>query len=137
MDEAPITVFMQRGQTPLVDRLDSKGEWRGEVAWPVAGASEQTIALRPGRFTYRSTFGASTGGLWSGGLTFGLAGDQRADDGYALVTRGEPLERPLAILGQARVELRFVANAPGRRGGRAGSATSRLTVRPSWWPRAS
>ena len=120
MDEPPITVYMQRGQPPVVDRLDSRGEWRGEAAWPVPGASHRTLHLAAdGRLVdaaaaaegvdaipYRATVGARAGGLWSGGLVFGLAGDQRADDAWSLVYRSEPLAEELAILGNARARSR-------------------------------
>lgn len=112
LDEAPITVFMQRPQAPVVDRLDSEGSWRGEAAWPVPGATTRSLPISPGRVTYRATFGAAAGGLWSGGLTFGLAGDQRVDDAYAHVVRWDPLDADLSILGRAHAELELVADAP-------------------------
>ena len=112
MDGAPITVFMQRPQPPVVDRVVSEGSWRGEAAWPVQGASEVALDVAPGSFEYRATVGAATGGLWSGGLTFGLAGDQRVDDAFCHVVHWAPLEADLHLLGRARALLRVVADAP-------------------------
>ena len=104
MDEPPVTVFMQRAQPPVVDRVDTVGEWRAETAWPIPGATERVLHLGAGgrlgdgpgdagldTFEYRSTVGTS-GGLWSGGLQFGTAGDQRPDDAWSLVYATEPLD---------------------------------------------
>ncbi len=46
-----------------------------------------------------------TGGLWSGGIQFGLPGDQRPDEALSLVYTSEPLDDELAILGRARADL--------------------------------
>jgi predicted acyl esterase len=54
--------------------------------------------------TYHAAVGV-TGGLWSGGIQFGLPGDQRPDEALSLVSTSEPLEEELAILGVARAEL--------------------------------
>lgn len=140
MAEAPITVYMQRGDAPIPDGLDARGSWRGESTWPVPGATTRTMHLGAGgrlldarpdadraaadtddadtddaeaadAFEYRPTVGGRAGGLWSGGLPFGLPGDQRADDPWSLVYRSEPLEADLAILGQARATLPVRADA--------------------------
>ena len=123
MDEPPVTVFMQRAQPPVVDRVDTVGEWRAETAWPIPGATERVLHLGAGgrlgdgpgeaaldTFEYRSTVGTS-GGLWSGGLQFGTAGDQRPDDAWSLVYATEPLEEDVAIIGRPEVALHAVSSA--------------------------
>ena len=96
MDEPPVVVFMQEGEMPVVDRLDSAGTWRAETAWPAPGASERVLHLaadgaladEPGgdaadELRYDPTVGV-TAGLWSGGIHFGLPGDQRPDEALSL-----------------------------------------------------
>ena len=46
MAEPPVVVFMQEGEPPVVDRLESEGAWRAESTWPIAGASESVMYLR-------------------------------------------------------------------------------------------
>src|SRR5262249_22782132 len=79
-DEAPVVLYVQRYERPVVDRLDSVGEWRAETDWPPPGAGEQTLFLGAGgtleeragadgedTFEYVATLGV-TAGLWSGGM---------------------------------------------------------------------
>jgi hypothetical protein len=42
------------------------------------------------------------GGLWSGGLPFGLPGDQRKEDAYSLVYVSKPLDADLSIIGNPK-----------------------------------
>src|SRR5207237_4789973 len=96
MDEPPVVVYMQRSDPPDVARLDSAGEWRAERAWPVTGSSEQVFHLAAGNrlsataapegadeLAYHPGVGV-TGGLWSGGIQFGLPGDQRPDEALSV-----------------------------------------------------
>ena len=55
-------------------------------------------------YPYRPTVGIC-GGLWSGGVPFGLPTDQRPDEIYSVVYTSPPLEEDLEILGWARAEL--------------------------------
>ncbi len=132
MDEPPIVVYLQRSEPPVVDRLDSKGEWRAETAWPIPGAIERTWELAAGGrlepagaggagrdaaaagfddLAYDPTVGL-TAGLWSGGIQFGLPGDQRPDEALSLVYTSAPLETELAILGWPRATLTVDSTAP-------------------------
>jgi hypothetical protein len=52
-----------------------------------------------------------TGGLWSGGIRFGLPGDQRPDETFSLVYTSAPLEEDLAIIGWPRVRLHVSSTA--------------------------
>ncbi|MDX6591492.1 MAG: uncharacterized protein QOJ13_688 [Gaiellales bacterium] len=123
MDEPPVVVYMQEGEPPDADRLDSRGEWRAETSWPVAGATEETLYLADGgrltaqtedeaadALTYDPTVGTS-GGLWSGGLPMGLPGDQRPDEALSLTYTTPPLEDDLHVLGRPRVHLHVSSSA--------------------------
>jgi predicted acyl esterase len=110
-EEPPIAVFVQRFQEPAPDRIESAGEWRAEVSWPPPGATEQILHLGAGDLSEPSAQAGedvlnhvpsvgTSGGLWSGGVPFGLAGDQRAD------------EQDLTILGRARLVLHASFSAP-------------------------
>jgi predicted acyl esterase len=137
LEEPPVVVFVQRSEPPVVDRLDSAGEWRAETGWPPPGASERTFYLAPGGaladtagaegedvFEYVPAVGVA-GGLWSGGIQFGLPGDQRVDEAFSLVYTSEPLERELTIMGRPRVLLHVATTAPV-----LGFATSLSDVAP-------
>jgi hypothetical protein len=124
MDEAPVVVYMQRYQRPVVDRLETAGEWRAEHEWPAPGASDWVLYLGPDglladdpeaqggsdRFEYDPTVGLS-GGLWSGGLPFGLPGDQRLDEALSLVYTTPILEEDIHILGWPDVVLHASSSA--------------------------
>ena len=127
MDEPPVVVYMQRYQPPEPDRLDTPGGWRAEAGWPPPSASDQALYLgRNGclvtepqqrgaasfdTFDYHPAVGV-TAGLWSGGLPFGLSGDQRADEAFSLVYTSEPLAEEVHILGWPRAVLHISSSAP-------------------------
>jgi uncharacterized protein len=117
MDEPPVIVFEQHWDRPLVDRIDTTGSWRAETAWPPPGASELVLHLGEngklsgkagpaGRdsFEYVPTVGVC-GGLWSGGVPFGLPGDQRRDEALSFTYTTEPLEQNVHVLGRPRAVL--------------------------------
>lgn len=121
MDEPPVTVYMQRYQPPDPDRLDTPGAWRAEREWPLPGAGEQVLYLgnhgsltealcgsntprSVDTFDYNPTVGL-TAGLWSGGIPFGLPGDQRPDEACSLVYTTPPLTEDVHILGRPRAVL--------------------------------
>ncbi len=123
MKEPPVTVYMQEYQKPVVDRLESTGEWRAETAWPAPASAEKILYLgsngslgdRAGEdgsdsFDYRPTVGIC-GGLWSGGIRFGLPGDQRPDEAFSLVYTSPPLKEDVHILGWARAILDVSSSA--------------------------
>jgi uncharacterized protein len=116
MDEAPIAVFIQEAGSLSPTRLDTPGRWRGETSWPVPGASVTSLPVGPDGASpdlvpYDPSAGMA-GGLWSGGVPFGLTADQRADEGRSLVYASDPLVEPLTILGRARALLRVSTDAP-------------------------
>ncbi len=123
MDEPPVVVYMQHSQAPVVDRLETVGQWRAEINWPPPGAQAQTLYLEEGQrldrapgeagedsFEYNPTVGVA-GGLWSGGVQFGLPGDQRPDEALSLVYTTPPLESDVPILGWPRVLLCLSSSA--------------------------
>ena len=123
MDEPPVIVYMQHYENPVVDRLEAAGRWRAETDWPPPGADERALHLgeagsladAPGddgadEFEYRATVGV-TGGLWSGGLQFGLPGDQRPDEAFSLVYTSAPIEKDVHVLGRPRVVLHVSSTA--------------------------
>ncbi|MBI3763867.1 MAG: CocE/NonD family hydrolase [Chloroflexi bacterium] len=123
MDEPPIAIYMQSYQEPIVDRLDTVGAWRSEIAWPPSGAAEKVLYLggdnslreKSGAdgddlFEYNPAVGV-TGGLWSGGLPYGLPGDQRPDEAFSLVYTTPPLEEDVCILGWPHAILHVASSA--------------------------
>jgi uncharacterized protein len=118
MDEPPVIVFEQHWDRPLVDRTETTGVWRAETAWPPPGASDLVLHLSgagklsgeaaapDGRdsFEYVPTVGVC-GGLWSGGVPFGLPGDQRRDEALSLTYTTEPLDHNVHVLGRPRAVL--------------------------------
>jgi putative CocE/NonD family hydrolase len=123
MDDPPVVVYMQASEPPVVDRLDSAGEWRAESTWPAPGGSDRVLHLaesgrlteEPGRdgedvLAYHPAVGV-TGGLWSGGIQFGLPGDQRPDEALSAVYTTRPLDEELAILGWAHADLVVASSA--------------------------
>jgi len=75
----------------------------GALSDNAAPAAADTLA-------YHAAVGVA-GGLWSGGIQFGLPGDQRPDEALSLVYTSEPLDAELAILGVARAELVLESSA--------------------------
>jgi putative CocE/NonD family hydrolase len=122
MDEPAIALYVQRGERPVVDRIETAGEWRAESEWPPPGAAERTLFLHDGAladapgdrgvdtFEYVPTVGV-TGGLWSGGVPFGLPGDQRADEAFSLCYDSAPLEEDITVIGRAKALLHVASSA--------------------------
>jgi hypothetical protein len=112
------------GAAELVLALGSQGTLApiaAAVAGAVAGAADGVLAVAADgagaedggparRLTYDPTVGA-TGGLWSGGVPFGLPGDQRPDEALSLVYTSEPLASDLAILGRPRAIIHLTSSA--------------------------
>lgn len=121
--DPPVIVYVQHAEPPVVDRLDAAGAWRAEAEWPAPGAGERTLhfadggalADEPGAegadtYEYNAAVGV-TAGLWSGGIQFGLPGDQRPDEAYSLVYTAPPLEDDLHVIGRARAVLHVSTSA--------------------------
>jgi putative CocE/NonD family hydrolase len=119
MRDPPITVFVQEPAPLDPARTDTPGTWRSEARWPAPGASERVLGLASdsrlaagddaaadaadGSDTFRYDASVGTaGGLWSGGVPFGLPSDQRHDEARSVVYTTEPLPQAVTILGRAR-----------------------------------
>ena len=130
MAEPPVVVYVQQAGSLAPDRTETPGGWRADWSWPPRGAAEPAWRLDDGgtlvadapaggtwepdadtAFTdgadtlaYDPTVG-TTAGLWSGGVPFGLPGDQRPDEARSLCYTSAPLAAPLTIVGRARAVL--------------------------------
>lgn len=127
--EPPVTFYVQSYDRPDQTRRDTTGVWRSEAAWPPAGSSKRTYYLKNGAQTDGTLMSSAPaskataqitndpaaglqGGLWSGGLPFGLAGDQRPDEARSLVYTTAALKEPVTVCGYAVVRLRASSSAP-------------------------
>ena len=95
MDEPPVQIYMQTFDPPRADRTHTSGYWRAEQELPPpALAADSTYFLGANgslttdspvagdnfdEYEYCPTVGTA-GGLWSGGVPFGLPTDQRPDE---------------------------------------------------------
>jgi putative CocE/NonD family hydrolase len=123
MAEAPIVVYMQEAGSTAPDRLETPGHWRAERSWPPDGAIDASLYLGANgaldhppaqhgsdQLVYDPTVGTS-GGLWSGGVPFGLPGDQRPDEAMSLVYTSPPIDADQSILGRPRAILHLASTA--------------------------
>ena len=128
LDEAPVQIYMQAYDEPLATRTETSGYWRAERDLEPQGSEARHFMLcSEGRllraetavvaedaydeYEYRPTVGLC-GGLWSGGVPFGLPTDQRPDEIHALTYTTEPLAADLEICGWPTVELQVSSTAP-------------------------
>ena len=126
MDEPPIQVFMQAYDEPRADRIHTSGYWRAERELPPPPSDDEgTYFLGEGslltdaplaagdfdEYEYCPTVG-TTGGLWSGGVPFGLPPDQRPDEIDSLTYTSARLGEPLEIFGWPRVRIFVSSTAP-------------------------
>ena len=127
MDEPAVQIYMQTYDEPLPTRTETSGYWRVEADLEPVGcekrsyelcaegllASETTPRGEEGydEYEYRPTVGIC-GGLWSGGVPFGLPTDQRPDEVHSLTYSTEPLVQDLEICGWPQVELYASSTAP-------------------------
>lgn len=124
MEEPPVQVYMQAYDEPRAERTETRGYWRAEEALPEG--EERVYWLIEGgqlgngppngtsaydEYDYRPTVGIA-GGLWSGGVPFGLPADQRADEIHSVTYTTEPLNDAVEILGWPKVILHVSSSAP-------------------------
>ena len=125
-----VAVYIQEAGSLSPNRLDTPGEWRAEAVWPPPGAEVRRLDLPAGSadapgdtapvldgvdaFDYDATVGTA-GGLWSGGVPFGLSGDQRGDEAPSLVYTSEPLDEPLTMLRAGAGRAPRLVDRPDRR----------------------
>ncbi|MCA9559806.1 MAG: CocE/NonD family hydrolase [Myxococcales bacterium] len=126
MDDPALRVWMQDSVPPATAYEQRPGRWVAEPTWPGPNIEPRTTTLAGRRR------GADDGAAGGGGvaiqspLTVGLfagkwcsyaavpdlPGDQRQEDGGALVFDSAPLDGPLEILGRPEVTLVLTANRP-------------------------
>jgi len=122
--EPALRAWMQDSVSPYSD--DRPGRWVAEPAWPGPGVHTLAAGLAPGRIVLdgdpgprapmpiRSplTLGLFAGKWCSYSESTDLPGDQRMEDGGALLFDSAPLDRTIEILGRTIVELEIEADCP-------------------------
>lgn len=123
--EPALVAYMQEHERPDPRSTSTPGFWRAEPAFPAPGTIDHVLHLDgAGRladrapaetgavsYDYRATRGTATLG-WGGCPWLGKADDQRADEAFSAVFTGTPLEQPLHLLGNPRVEVTLSVDAP-------------------------
>jgi len=126
MEEPMLKVFMQDSVPPFTHYDERPGRWIGEESWPSANIREQVFSLAPRRLIDRPQkeqaaqlkiesplrTGLYAGKWCSYSSPPDLPGDQREDDGGALVFDTEPLTGDLEILGSPVAILQVSVNKP-------------------------
>ncbi|MHB0777460.1 CocE/NonD family hydrolase [Halomonas sp. WWR20] len=127
MDEPMLRVWRQDSVPPHTSYEDRPGRWIGESCWPSPNITETYYPLGP-RYIAASedekvereamtiqspiSVGMHAGKWCSYAATPDLPGDQREEDGGALVFESRPLEEPLEIFGRPSLELDLAADKP-------------------------
>ncbi len=125
MEEPPITLYVQKYDSPSALRDQTSGYWRYEKEWPIARSREVTLYLHPGgELSEKSPSGeeskASFDYKWHVGLMSGLFSatsphilpmDQRPDEAYSLNFTNAPFDEDLEITGFPRALLYVSATA--------------------------
>jgi len=121
MDEPMLRAWVQDSEPPHTSYQTRAGRWVSEQEWPSANLVEMQLPLLyPGRLGKTGevsdqahwlgvqsplSLGMAAGKWCSYAATPDLPGDQREEDGGALVFNSRPLEEPLEILGVPWVDL--------------------------------
>lgn len=130
--EPPVTLFVRHHNPPAPLRREDAGVFRSEAAWPPP-ARWQTWALADGgrlqaedagpllpeaatlgdSYTYRPDVGIAAGRYAIGQFTpgWGMADDQRLDEGLSLVYSSPVLAEPLEVIGMPRACIYYEAGA--------------------------
>jgi len=117
--------YITEGVRPGPWRERDPGRWIAQATWPPAQAETRRLHLATGGGLSEDPGEDGTATLCSPqdcGIVCGeyfstkpdaeLAGDQRIDDGGALVFETAPLTAPLEVLGRPRLKLRVAIDAP-------------------------
>lgn len=104
--------------------VDQTGFWAAERAWPPPCIRQRVLHLNTGGLSERAdpetalehrsaqTIGLAAPEWLSQGVPGEAPSDQRADDGMSLTFDTLPLEKPIAILGSAVLELELATDQP-------------------------
>ncbi|MFW5973110.1 MAG: CocE/NonD family hydrolase, partial [Bacteroidota bacterium] len=133
MNEPRLRVWMQDAVSPFTRYDERPGRWVSEPVWPSPNISEQRYALgeggrlvplapeqspeEVGGSEHLPEISPLSVGLFAGkwcayASAPDLPGDQREEDGGALVFQTAPLRKPLELLGRAVIELDVEADEP-------------------------
>lgn len=129
-DDPMICAWMQDSIPPNPGYEFRPGRWVGEKTWPSARISSRRYVVEPRSLRSEaspssakqqhveldvqspSTLGLHSGKWCSYANGPDLSGDQRMDDGGALVFQSEPLEEDLELLGKPEVMLEVASDKP-------------------------
>lgn len=124
MDEPTLRVWLQDAVAPAPGYAERPGRWLAEPSWPSPNVRELALPLAPGRLggepgppaalrcTGLQAHGVETGAWAAWGSPIDFAVDQRAEDGRSLCFTSEPLDRPLALLGQPELRAVVASDRP-------------------------
>jgi putative CocE/NonD family hydrolase len=124
MHEPKLRAWMQEPVRPQTYYTERPGRWVGEPSWPPAGIETKewffaghALASKPvaaARLVHRSPVhaGAAAGEWCPYGYAAEMPGDQREDDGNALVFDSEPLTERIEILGAPVVTVELAVDRP-------------------------
>ncbi len=126
MDEPMLRVWMQNSLPPNTIYKKRPGRWVAEREWPSANINTLKYHLHPGHklltnppghhetLTIQSplSVGLFAGKWCSYAAPPDLPGDQREEDGGALIFETPPLDKPLEIMGAPLLNLTFSSNEP-------------------------
>ena len=121
LEEPRFMVYVRDGHEPATMMNETPGEWRWDASWPISGMTQ--MRLYPGAehilsdkniseggndtLVYKAGAGLAAGGWWGE-----LTADMAADDGHSLVYDTQVLSDPVEIIGNPKVSLNVVADAP-------------------------
>ena len=104
--------YMLHSEAPDASTKHRAGHWVAEETWPSPRTRRQVMPLGKGRIATPQHLGMQTGEFFPMGLNAEMPGDQRGDDALSLCFDGAALDKPLDLLGAARVTLRLSSDKP-------------------------
>lgn len=104
--------YMLHSEVPDASPKHRAGHWVAEETWPSPRVSRQIMPLGKGRIATPQHLGMQAGEFFPMGLNAEMPGDQRDDDALSLCFDGAALNKPLDLLGAARVTLRLSSDKP-------------------------
>lgn len=125
-NDPDLRVWMQDSIEPRASYETRPGRWVAEQNWPAEHIEKQTFSLAPRQLLPGNAevepvtldtqspliLGLYAGKWCSYAAPPDLPGDQRSEDGGALIFESEPLEQDLEILGAAEAELELSVDKP-------------------------
>lgn len=104
--------YMIHSEAPDASPKHRAGHWLAEEAWPSPRVSRQVMPLGKGLIATPQHLGMQAGEFFPMGLNAEMPGDQREDDALSLCFDGAALDKPLDLLGAARVTLLLSSDKP-------------------------